>query len=658
MGEVFTTLDLVIFFAALIGVMAVGLIAGRKEKTAEDYFLAGRSVPWWGVAGSIFGSNVSANHMVGMMGVGFSIGFAQSHFELGAIFGLLALCYGFLPVYRKLNVFTLSEYLGSRYDERSRLLYAVIMVLIMVVVQMVPGLYIGSRATCVLMGGEAMQPLAVDTDDAAAAPGEDQAAGGAERDVNRTYYNLFVIALALVAAAYTVFGGLKAVIWTDVMQSLLLLGAGIVVAILTFDRIGGWGAMIALDQAGPDKMRLYRPMDDPDLPWTGVFTGLLALHCFYWGTNQFIVQRALGARSDQQARLGIVAAGYLKLLIPFFAIGTGVAAYYLFAAEELDIDPDTAFPELVKLVIPLGTGIVGLISAGLIGAILSSIDSMMNSAATIVTIDIYKRYVNPQATEKQLILAGRLSIVVFMTLAALMAIYVLDPNSDENFFLQIADYQGYLTPGLLVAFLLGMFWRRGTGTGAFVAILAGVLFSWGVEFGYDSFAASNLHLEDIPPEQLGLWDGTTAAVVDTLGKELNFFHRAAIVMVLCAVVHVVVSLLEKPDPEKSRLVWTDLGGHAPNDMRNLFTALLVSVGLFALLGWLMVSEYLSPYYCAVLASGWTLLMFARAVSRSVAKRREQAEGPPPSVAATLLSEDRLWAGILCALTVWMHFYFY
>jgi len=638
MGEVFTTLDLVIFFVALLGVMAVGLIAGRKENTAEDYFLAGRNVPWWGVAGSIFGSNVSANHLVGMMGVGFSIGFAQSHFELGAIFGLLALCYGFLPVYRKLKVFTLSEYLGSRYDERSRVLYAIIMVLIMVVVQMVPGLYIGARATCVLMGGDAMETVAEDADAASASTGTEAAAQ--KRNVNQSYYNTFVIALAVVAAGYTIMGGLKAVIWTDVMQSFLLLAAGIGVAILTFDKIGGWGAMIDIDQASSEKMRLYQPMDDPKLPWTGVFTGLLALHCFYWGTNQFIVQRALGARSDAQARMGIVAAGYLKLLIPFFAIGTGVAAFYLFEAEQLSVDPDAAFPELVKLVIPIGTGIVGLISAGLIGAILSSIDSMMNSAATIVTVDIYKRYIDPDAGDRRLILVGRLSIAAFMMLAALLAILLLDPNSKENFFLQITDYQGYLTPGLLVAFLMGMFWRRGTGTGAFVAILAGVYFSWWIEYTYNR--TGGLH----------------PAVTEYLGEQLNFFHRAAIVIVLCAMVHVVVSLSEKPDPEKSRLVWTDLGGHAPADLRNLFASLLLSVVVFAALGWLMATDRLAPLYCAIAGSGWTLLMFSRTVARSVSKRRAENEGDPPAVLTTLLSEDRFWAGILCALAVWMHYYFY
>ncbi|MGE0378884.1 MAG: SLC5 family protein, partial [Planctomycetaceae bacterium] len=364
-GDVLTPLDLVIFFGALLGAMLVGVIAGRRENTSEDYFLAGRGLPWWAVAGSIFGSNVSAEHLVGMMGIGFSIGFAQSHFELGAIAGLMVLCYGFLPVYRKLRVYTLSEYLGRRYDNRSRVCYSVIMIIMMAGVQMVPALYIGSRTICVLLGGDAVVEVA---DGTIAAEPVDVAGAAPSRTrfiVNSRYYAGFVIALGVIAASYTVFGGLKAVVWTDAVQSFLLLAAGLVVAGLTFQRIGGWGAMMAIDQAadGADKMSLYLPMGHPQLPWTGAFTGLMAMHFFYWGTNQFIVQRALGARSDAEGRAGIVAAGFLKLLIPFFSIGAGVAAFYLFRTElpHQTIDPDTAFSELVKLVVPVGTGVVGLI---------------------------------------------------------------------------------------------------------------------------------------------------------------------------------------------------------------------------------------------------------------------------------------------------------
>ena len=640
MGDLLTTFDLVIFFGFLIAAMTVGFVAGRKEETSEDYFLAGKSIPWWGVAGSIFGSNVSANHLVGMVGIGFSFGFAQSHFELGAIAGLMLLCYGFLPVYRKLNVYTLSEYLGRRYDDRSRLCYAVIMVIIMAVVQMVPALYIGARFACLLLGGEAVE--AVEVEPATGAVGS--AGSTTSLDVNTTYYAIFVVALAMISASYTILGGLKAVVWTDVIQSALLLVAGLGVAFLTFGEIGGWGEMMRLDRAAPDDeqlMHLYLPSDHPKLPWTGVLSGLMMLHFFYWGTNQFIVQRALGARSDREARLGIISAGFLKLLIPFFSIGTGVAAAYHLAGEFPDrsIAPDTVFAELVRLLVPLGYGLIGLIAAGIIGAILSSIDSMMNSAATIVTFDVYRRYINPQATDRQMIRVGRVSIAAFVVLATLLCLFVIDPNSKENFFLQIVDYQGYLTPGLLVVFLLGMFWSRGTPTAGFVTIVAGVLFSGLVELVYDR------SLVTIP------------AVRAQFGESLNFFHRVVAVVALCTATYVAISLRGTVDPERCRLTWTRLGGHSANALRKLCARIGASLALFGLLAVAMYSGWLSPVPCAIAGSLWTLAMFLQAIVRSPHRARDNGSkriGPLRLFAA----DDRLWAGLLCSVAVWMMYYYY
>ena len=285
--------------------------------------------------------------------------------------------------------------------------------------------------------------------------------------VSMPHYTTFVIALGLIAGSYTILGGLKAVVYTDIIQSVLMLIVGVGLAILVFSQFS-WGEMVAANEqavanGGLDRMSIYLPMNHPQLPWTGVITGLMFMHCFYWGTNQFIVQRALGAVSDKEARVGIIAAGFLKLLIPFFSIGTGVCAYFLLAREDGAagvgaIAPDTIFPKLVNLYLaPIGLGLIGLVAAGVIGAILSSIDSMMNSAATIISVDIWKRFVNPQASDKELIVIGKLSIVALMISAILMALFIMDPNSTSNFFLDIANYQNYLTPGLLVAFILGIF---------------------------------------------------------------------------------------------------------------------------------------------------------------------------------------------------------
>ena len=649
MSSIFlTTPDLIVFFGSLFLVMTIGILASRLDKTSEDFFLAGRKTPWWGVAGSIFGSNVSANHMVGMMGIGFSVGFAQAHFELGAIVGLMLLCYGLLPVFRKLKIYTLSQYLGDRYDERSRLSYSLIMITVMAITQMVPALYIGSRSVCILIGGEAVknvvtlenlspskitvvEPNIKDS----SLPSNNRPGYSDKLHVDPIFYSIFVIGLAIISASYTIWGGLKAVIWTDVIQSVLLLGAGILLAFLTFSQIGGWNSLIALDEAGAGKMHLYLPSNHPDLPWTGVLSGLMALHCFYWGTNQFIVQRALSARSESEARFGIITAGFLKLLIPFFAVATGVAAYYLFQTRFPDrsIPPDTAFTELVLLVVPIGTGIVGLMMAGVIGAILSSIDSMMNSAATLVAVDIYKRHFNPNASDRGMILIGRLSIIFFMALAALLAIFILDPNSEGNFFLQIVEYQSYLTPGILVAFLMGIFWYRSTPTAGFSTIIGGIFFSWLVDFLYRAYLVNQ------------------QGVTTYLGEKLNTFHRVVFVLFLCVMTHILVSYFSKQDLKKQTLIWTKLTNHSSKDLRIIVIALICSFLIFGSLGWAVSEKLLGPLLGGTLAAIWTFTLFLSSIKP--AKNRENL-----SYFFKNLKDDRFWSGVLCSIAVFMMFAYF
>jgi SSS family solute:Na+ symporter len=695
-----TTSDYVIFFATIIGAMMVGLIAGRKEETSEDYFLAGKKLRWFAVAGSIFGSNVSANHMVGMMGVGFSIGFAQSHFEIGAIAGLLFLCYGFLPVYRKLNLYTLSEYLGKRYDDRSRVSYAIIMIIIMAFVQMVPALYIGSRTICELLGGNAiiLEDSSTATELAATANTISNPLGAISNQlqvqapqskVSMPHYTWFVIALGVIAGSYTIVGGLKAVVYTDIIQSILMLIAGIGLAVLVFSQLG-WNEMLELDAAAGDasKMNIYLPTYHKDLPWTGVLTGLMCMHCFYWGTNQFIVQRALGAVSDKEARVGIISAGFLKLTIPFFSIATGVCAYYLLMNEQSmvdDIAPDTVFPKLVtRFISPIGFGLVGLVAAGVIGAILSSIDSMMNSAATIISVDIYKKYFRVNATDKELIVAGRVTIVVLMITAILMALFIMDPNSNENFFLQIVNYQNYLTPGLLVAFVLGIFWKRGTAPAAFYTILAGIVLSWIVVQVYDSdmprplydialdrASVSDFHAgEFVPAGYLGQnvhdmnqdqFDAFIAndirpnisAVQKMFGPTLNFFHRVVFVLGLSAIVFVVISLITPCDPEKSKLTWTGLGGHHPTRLKVLAKTLCLSLVIFALLGWLTDQAFLTPTLAACFAAFWTLGVYGCEILEKI-----KTDDSGMSRVQYILRSDLTYAGLLAATAMFMMYFFF
>ncbi|QDU82713.1 Sodium/glucose cotransporter [Polystyrenella longa] len=660
----FSTLDVVIFLVTLVGVMVVGLIAGRKEDTSEDYFLAGRQIRWWGVAGSIFGSNVSANHMVGMMGIGFTVGFAQAHFELGAILGLMVLCYFFLPVYRKLNIYTLSEYLEKRYDHRSRLAYAIIMLILMVLVEMVPALYIGSRSACVLLGetGTTVTVRDVDSEVTNFDPvtGEPVVGIATESktfvEVVPSYYVAFVIAFALITASYTIFGGLKAVVYTDALQSLLILISGLTLAALTFSQLGGWDEMMTLDTVGDlakgiapaEKMHLYLPSNHEALPWTGVFTGLICMHCYYWGTNQFIVQRALGARNDIEARTGIVAAGFLKLLIPFFAIGTGIAAYYLFQIKQPDehVVSDIAFTKLMDLVVPAGYGLFGLIAAGLIGAILSSIDSMMNSSATIVSVDIYKRYIKPDATDKEMILVGRVFIACAVLVATLMAIFVLNPNSERHFFLDIVDYQGYLTPGILVAFFFGMFWKRGTATAAFVTVLGGIAFSAIIDKG------ATWWLADVLDPQTN--HASAEWVRANIGESLHFFHRVILVLICSSFLYVIVSLLQ-PAPTKEDLpTWQSTQNVSPLGSGLLVLGIAVALAVYISLGYLLVYELLSPLVAGLLGAAWTLIARAPSTVKSIGRRLAETD---QKLVGVILTEDRVWSTLLCMLAIFMLYYY-
>ena len=621
-GTFLTTLDFVVFFGSLLGVMALGLWAGRNESTSKDYFLAGRNVRWWGVAGSIFGSNISANHMVGMMGVGFTLGFAESHFEITAIAGLLLLCYCFLPVYRKLNIYTLSDYLSRRYDDKSRVAYSVIMVLIITMVMMLPAFYIGSRSVNFLLVDQAHINEVLKA-----------SAGGVAQtiEIDKTYYILGVLIMALVTGVYTIVGGLKAVIVTDVLQSILMLAGALIVAWFTFNsvEIGGWDGMRALDAKGKDLVHLYLPSDHPQRPWSGMLSGLMVLHFYYWGANQFIVQRALAAKTDKEARVGIITAGFVKLLIPFISIGTGIAAYYVFAERMpgVQVDGDTAFPLLLREVVaPAGiAGLVGLVAAGLIGAILSSVDSMMNSAATLITFDFYKRFVNPEATDKQLIRMGRVLIGVMVIGCALLTIVVFDPNTKQLFFTYVASHQSKLVGGVVVAFAVGMLWKGATAAGGFASIITGVVVSYAVVPVY------------------GVTLGKTEFFFGMFGANLNFFHGVFVAAIFATLANVIVSKMTQVDEQKSSLTFVGLGVFTKASLRALITKVMLSLLVYALLGFFMWREIASPLVAALIGSTWTWSMFIDTALKN------------PT--GNLHKDDKFWGGLLAACAVFMLFYF-
>lgn len=481
--------DVLFFTLTFFGILLVGIFAGRNETTSKDYFLGGKTLPWWGIAGSLFGTNISANHLVGMLGIGFSIGFAQSHYEFGSIPAIVLLAFVFLPLFRRKKIYTLSEFLVSKFGRSAGVLYSGIS-LILILIQLTGALYIGARS---------FLPFC-------------QMAG-----LQMSYLEL-VILISLSATVYTWFGGLKSVVYTDVIQTFLILGSGILLAYLAITRpeVGGFFQLIQTEKlrlVSENKMNLYLSSNHPVLPWTGALSGLFLLHIFYWNTNQYVVQRTLGGKSLREARLGIVVGGLLKLTVPFFSVLTGIAAFQIWTGlgETKTIDPDEAFSKLVVLIVPIGYGIVGVILAGLLGAIFSSIDSMLHSAATLFAIDFYKpirQRFSPKKEDTEELQAGRFFLLAFSFLVTILTLLFTDPNSKGNFFIELSAQSSHFTPALLVAFLFGILNIPVRSIFVGLNIVITPIFSILIVSLYPHFA----------PEM----------IQSVLGQKLNFLHRVFI----------------------------------------------------------------------------------------------------------------------------------
>jgi solute:Na+ symporter, SSS family len=402
----------------------------------------------------------------------------------------------------------------------------------------------------------------------------------------------------------------------------MMLLAGLTVAYFTLSQpeIGGFFGLLSLDAAQPvaaQKMHLYLPTNHPNLPWTGIFTGLMLQHCFNFTTNQFLVQRVLAASSDEDARKGIIASGFLKLLIPFFSIAAGVAAYYLFKARfgnDINLNADNAFLKLIETVIPKGVGLTGMILAGLTAATFSSVDSMMNAATTLLSVDIYQKYINPKATDNQTLKFSRIMILVMVSLAIFVAWWTFTPDKSNNFFLKISAQLSYFTPGIMVAFFFGILWRKTSSTGAVLAMLLAPIFGLLAESVYFNFFASPTAM---------------------FGEKLNFMHRVFLTFCFSSTVLLIASLL-KPD---------DGRGHAALQLEVDFKKIARNIGLFVLIQAIVhiMARLLgmSPAMAAPWAAGGALLVFVMNIKDK----------------NNMMKDDKFWAGLLTATSVFIYYFF-
>jgi SSS family solute:Na+ symporter len=421
------------------------------QKDTKDYFLAGRSLPWWAIGASLIAANISAEQIIGMSGSAFVMGIAIASYEWMAAITLVIVGKYLLPVFLKHKIYTMPQFLEQRYDHRVRMVLAVFWLGVYVFVNLTSILWLGALAINTVTG------------------------------LDLTYSLLL---LAGFAAAYSLYGGLKAVALTDIIQVVLLVMGGLMIAYISMNEISGGAGVISgfkmvLEQV-PEKFDMILSKDNPhyvSLPGISVLVGgMWIMNLSYWGFNQYIIQRALAAKSSREAQKGIIFAAFLKLLMPVLVVLPGIAAVIL--APDLSA-PDKAYPEVMKL---LPAGVMGLVFAALIAAIVSSLASMMNSISTIFTMDIVKHY--GDRNEQQLVTIGRVVSFSALVIAVIVARPLLG-NFDQAF-QYIQEFTGFFTPGIVAIFLLAIFWRKATANGALAAAIGSAAFSVGAKIWWPS----------------------------------------------------------------------------------------------------------------------------------------------------------------------------
>ena len=442
-----SNLDLGIVLFYLLFVIAIGFYFGSRHKDAEDYFLAGRSLTWPIIGFSLFASNMSSNSLVGLAGAGYNDGFSVYSYEWMAVVVLIIFAVFFLPFYLKNRIFTIPEYLEKRFSYTVRAYASLIAVVLNILVDIAATLYAGGLVINLIFPQFALWQI--------------------------------IVGLAIIAGIYTITGGLSSVMYTDSIQAVILILGSACITWFAFTEVGGWDAVYAITDAS--HFEVMKPIDDPNMPWPSVFTGVLLLGLYFWGTNQYITQRTLASKNIRQGQWGAMFAGFLKLSILFIMIFPGAFARVLYPsagtndqgqplATALDgtlIKMDAIYPSLLFDLLP--TGLLGLVLAGLIAAMMSSLDSGLNSVSTLITMDFVKKN-KPNLDSVQLMKVGRIITTVVMILAILWAPQIVH-------FEKLWDYlQGTLAwfcPPIVALFVLGLFTKRANNIGAVWGIIVG-----------------------------------------------------------------------------------------------------------------------------------------------------------------------------------------
>ena len=435
-----------IFCLGLVGIII--WVVRQREDTSSDYFLAGRDATWIAIGASIFASNIGSEHLVGLAGAGASSGMAMAHWEIQGWL-ILVLGWFFVPFYARSGVFTMPEFLEKRYNSSSRSFLSIISLVSYVLTKVAVTVYAGGVVFKQVFGIDSM--FGID------------------------FFWISAIGLVILTGVYTVFGGMRAVLYTSVIQTPVLLIGSLAVLVIGLIKLGGWSEMMEICRAVPvndygDSMTsLIRSPRDPEFPWTGVLLGSAIIGFWYWCTDQFIVQRVLSGRDQKQARRGAIFGAYLKLTPVFIFLIPGMIAFALNQKGLITLtDSDAAFPTMVKELLPLG--FKGIVVGGILAALMSSLASLFNSSATLFTVDFYKKY-RPDAPEKKLVAVGRIATVVVVILGILWIPVMRGLGKVLYAYLQ--DVQSLLAPGIAAVFLLGVLSKRTTAAAGFTGLLTG-----------------------------------------------------------------------------------------------------------------------------------------------------------------------------------------
>ncbi len=511
-----------LFFVALIGIIV--WVVRQKQNNAADYFLGGKDATWIAIGASIFASNIGSEHLIGLAGSGAASGMAMAHWEIQG-WMILILGWVFVPFYSRSMVFTMPEFLERRYNSASRTILSLISLISYVLTKVAVTVYAGGLVFQQVFGIDTLWGI--------------------------DFFWIAAIGLVVITALYTIFGGMKSVLYTSVLQTPILLLGSLIILVLGLKELGGWDKMmeicssVEVNQYGDSMTNLIRDNRDAQFPWLGALIGSAVIGFWYWCTDQFIVQRVLSGKDEREARRGTIFGAYLKLLPVFLFLIPGMIAFALHQStgsflpvfENGNLNTDAAFPTLVAKLLP--AGVKGLIVCGILAALMSSLASLFNSSAALFTIDFYQRY-RPNTDPKKLVRIGQAATVVIVILGILW-IPIMRSIGDV-LYLYLQDVQSVLAPGIAAAFLMGILWKRASAQGGMWGLIAGLVIGLtrlGAKIYYSNAAT-------IPGE-----DGFN--IFRYLFYDVNWLFFCGWMLLFCLLVVWVVSLCTKaPSPEKIR----------------------------------------------------------------------------------------------------------